>query len=286
MKFEGWQDIKRILLCLLAGVGMTITLKLFVYPGGLLPGGVTGLAVLLQTVFLKVWGVHIPFGPLNILLNVFPFILSYKKIGKKFTLFSAIPVATLSILTDVMPNITFTEDILLISVFGGIVSGITALPCLLARASSGGTDIISIYISERKQIDAWNYILAFNAVLLIIDGYLLGWDKALYSIIFQYATTQVVNLLYKRYKKNTLFIVTDSPKAITKVINTETDHSASEMRVMGCYKGQPKTMVYSVISSDELNRVLKKLKEADPDAFINVLKTDYLTGRFNIKPND
>ena len=88
------------------------------------------------------------------------------------------------------------SDMLLISVFGGIINGFSISLCLIAGATSGGTDFISIAISEKYHVDAFNYILIFNAVMLTADGFIFGWEKALYSIIFQYTSTQVINLIY------------------------------------------------------------------------------------------
>ena len=69
--------------------------------------------------------------------------------------------------------------------------------CLFGNATTGGTDFIAIFLSERKGMDAWNIVLGLNVLILGAAGYLFGWDKALYSIIYQYASTQVLHTLYK-----------------------------------------------------------------------------------------
>ena len=108
--------------------------------------------------------------------------------------------------------------------FGGIINGFSISLCLLGRATSGGTDFIAVAVSERRNVDAWNYILFGNAVMLVIAGFLFGWDKALYSILFQYASTQVVHLLNPRYKRTTLFIITDKADDIYAEIKDATHH--------------------------------------------------------------
>ena len=80
---------------------------------------------------------------------------------------------------------TITYDTLLISIFGGILGSAAISICLINGASGGGTDFISIYFSEKKGIDAWNYIFLGNVVILTTAGILFGFDKALYSIIYQ-----------------------------------------------------------------------------------------------------
>ena len=98
------------------------------------------------------------------------------------------------ILTDVMPVYVITYDILLISIFGGMISGAAVSMCLLMNATTGGTDFIAIYLSDKKGVDSWNMILGLNGIILLFAGFLFGWDKALYSIIFQYVSTQVLHI--------------------------------------------------------------------------------------------
>ena len=265
---------------------MAVNINTFVHTGGLLPGGFSGVALLIQSVLAKYAGISAPYGLLYLLLNLGPVILGFLKIGRKFTIYSCVTIATVSLLSDMIPSMVITYDVLLISIFGGLVNGFAILLCLQAQATSGGTDFISIFLSERFHVDGWNYVLGLNIVVLAIDGILFGWSKALYSIIFQFASTQVINLGYKRYKKNTLFIVTDHPEQVIGVINKNTTHGATEIRVTGAYEDAKRTMVYSVISGDELRAVRRGLHEADPKAFINVMRTDEIQGRFLIRPND
>lgn len=95
------------------------------------------------------------------------------------------------------------------------------------QCTSGGTDFIAIFLSEKYSIDSWNYIFAGNVVILGIAGALFGWDKALYSIIFQYTSTQVLHVLYKRYQKQTLIIVTKRPEDVYEAIAEITHHDAT-----------------------------------------------------------
>lgn len=122
-------------------------------------------------------------------------------IGRKFTLYSILTIILSSIFVDILPAYVFTQDAMLNSVFGGLINGFAISLCLNVGTTTGGTDFISIYLSQRKGIDAWNYILFGNVMLLILAGYLFGWSIALYSIIFQFCSTQAIQILYKRYKK-------------------------------------------------------------------------------------
>lgn len=158
--------------------------------------------------------------------------------------------------------------------------------CLHADATSGGTDFIAIYFSEKYGVDTWNYIFAANVVVLIIAGGLFGWNEALYSIIFQFTSTQLLRLLYKRYQKETLFIITAKPEEVYQSIREVTHHDATIFKGIGCYRKQECNMLYSVIGSDEIRIVVTKIREVDETAFINIMKTEQITGRFYKRPND
>ena len=279
-------DAGRIALCAAAGAVMSLNLVTFVHTGGLLPGGFSGLTLLLQHIFSEFAGIDIPYSPVYIAMNLVPAAICFKKIGKRFTLFSFVTIILTGVLTDIMPHYVITSDILLISVFGGIINGFAVSLCLMARATSGGTDFIAISVSEKYHVDAFNYILGFNAVLLTADGIMFGWDKALYSIIFQFTSTQVINIIYKRYKKNTLFIVTELPKDIAEAINRLTSHGATRISAHGTFNDSERQMIYSVVSTDELKPLLKEINRLDPNAFVNVVRTDRVTGRFYMTPND
>ena len=279
-------DGKRILFCILAGVMMSINYNTFVHTGELVPGGFAGFTLLLQQICKTYFHYNMPYGPVYIMANMFPIILSFRKIGKKFTIFSCVTIGTVSILTDLIPSYVITQDILLISIFGGMINGVAIMLCLMAGATSGGTDFISIYVSEKFHIDAWNYVLLFNAIILVVDGFLFGWDKALYSIIFQFVTTQILNSRYMHYKKMTLFIVTEYPEEIARALYKRTNHGATQLDAQGTAQGAPRRMLYTVINAEEINKVLKIIDNIDENAFVNVLRTEQLRGAFYMRPKD
>ncbi len=286
MKFNFKQDAKRVVVICIAAVLMAVNIKSFVRTGGLYPGGATGITILLQTIFERFFDIIVPYSVINLLLNAVPVYIGFRFIGKKFTLLSCLMIVLTSFLTDIIPAQVITYDILLISIFGGIINGLAISMCLMVSATSGGTDFISIYLSEKKGIDAWNMILGLNIVILSIAGLLFGWDKALYSIIFQYASTQILHILYKRYQKQTFFIVTDKPAEICDAIYTVSNHGATILEGKGSYEHCERNVVYSVVSREEAKKVVRAVRRTDGNAFVNQLKTDELSGHFYRKPTD
>ena len=281
-----FQMICRILVLSVASLLMAVNIDTFVHAGGLYPGGASGLTILVQRVVEMRFGVRLPYTVINIIFNAGPVYISYKYIGKKFTLLSVYTIMLTNILTDLLPDMAVTSDLLLISVFGGLVQGAAIALCLSVNATTGGTDFISIYLSEKKGVDSWNVVLGINAVILLAAGLLFGWEKALYSIIFQYVSTQVLHVLYKRYQQQTLLIVTEKPAEICAAIYDICHHGATVLEGEGSYEHEQRRIVYSVISSADLSGVMRGISRIDPGAFTNVIRTTQLSGHFYYKPQD
>ena len=259
---------------------MALNYKTFVLTGGLYPGGVAGLSMLLLRLFKDTFGLELPFSAVNILLNAFPVYIGFRFLGRRFTLFSCLLIIENGIFTDLIPAHIVTEDILLISIFGGIIDGAAVAVCLNSGTTSGGTDFISVFLSEKRGIDSFGIILGFNAVILSIAGLIFGWDKALYSIIFQYVTTAVIHALFKKYRQSTFFIVTQMPYEVCEAIDKVSGHGATILEGEGSYEHCERNVVYSVVSSAQSKKVLNAVREVDPQAFINEVKTEKVQGNF------
>ena len=279
-KAELIHEAKRYFFAIVASIIFALNINTFVHAGGLFPGGFTGITLLIQKIASTYFSIALPYSVINYSLNLFPIILGFRKIGIKFTSSSCLVIVLTGLLADFIPTFAVTYDVLLISIFGGIINGLAVSTCLYGGSSSGGTDFIAIYVGDKFGIDPWNYVLCFNAAILIIAGALFGWDAALYSIIFQFTSTQVVNLLHKKYKKMTLFVITEHPDEVYSSISLRTHHSATSFVGKGCYRGEEKNMIYSVVSSSEVKTMVQEIHKVDPDAFVNVIKTDYIEGKF------
>lgn len=280
------RDAVRLVVVLLAAFLMAMNINSFVNAGGLYPGGATGLTIIIQRIALKYFGVTLPYTPVNILMNAFPVYMGFRFIGKKFTTFSLIMVLACGFFVDLLPSYPVTYDPLLVAVFGGIVNAVAITMCLKVDATSGGTDFISIYLSQKKGIDAFPYILAANIVILGIAGYLFGWDKALYSMIFQYVSTQALHMLYRTYQQRTLFIITDMPDRVCSMIYATCGHGATLIDGEGSFAHRNKKIVYSIVSAADTRKLIPKIREIDPGAFINTIRTEEVMGNFYTRPRD
>ena len=274
----------RLALVTLASVIMAVNIKSFVEAGGLFPGGFNGLTLLIQRSLQQFAGVTLPFSLINFLLNAIPAIVSFRLIGKRFTLYSCLMIVLTSVLTDVIPSMPLTDDVLLICIFGGIINGLGMSLILNNNASSGGTDFIAMTLSAKYKISTFNYMLLFSAAVILTSGFLFGMDKALYSIIFQFCNTQVINTFYKKYHKKTLLIITEDPASISADILELTHHSSTIFKGMGFYSAHKKYLIYTVLSDSDVRKVRKQILAHYPGTFVSVLNSSDVIGNFYIQP--
>lgn len=277
---------KRLTLITLGAILMAFNINIFVHTANLFPGGLSGVTLLAQNASQKYFSISLPYSPIVLALNIVPVWIGFKFIGKRFTLYSLYMLVLSSLLVDFIPYWTITNDMLLCAIFGGLVSALSTYLCLLAGATSGGTDFIAIFISEKYSVDSWNYIFSFNAIMLVFAGLVSGWNEALYSILFQFTSTQFLNSVYKRYQKSTLWIITAKQAEVYNAIRAMTNHDATLFKGRGCYQGSERDLLYSVISYDEVRKVVKRIKQIDEQAFINVIRSHQIVGRFYRPPND
>ncbi|SDX31392.1 YitT family protein [Eubacterium barkeri] len=278
--------IFRLLLLTVSAILTAVNTKTFINAGNLFPGGVGGLTLLIQRIASTYFNTAIPYTPINILLNAIPVVIGFRYLGKKFTAYSCYTIVLAAVITDMIPPYVVTYDVLLISVFGGVIGGFASVLCLWADATAGGTDFISIFLSVRKGVDAWNILLGFNIAILMVAGFLFGWDQALYSILFQYAFTQVVKALYHKYQQQTLFVLTDKPREVSQAIYAVSQHGATILNGIGSYEQGQRHIVYSIVSRGEVRQIMNVIRQVDPKAFVNSIQTQVIQGYFYQKPTE
>ena len=282
---EEWQKHVTSLVCvLIASLIMSVNIKSFVRAGNLIPGGFTGLSLLLQRAANDFMGISLPYSFINIALNAVPAFIGFKMIGKKFTSYSVMMIILNSFLVDLKPVTPITYDPLLVSVFGGILNGLAIVIALYGKASSGGTDFIAVYLSNKLKKPSWNFVFGINVVILTTAGLLFGFEEAMYSIIFQFVSTQIIERFHQRDQKATLFIVTNKAELLEQELMSFTHHGVTRIEGQGCYLKENKAMLYTVVGADEVKDVIHLLKELDSSVFVNIVKSEGVTGRFYQEP--
>jgi uncharacterized membrane-anchored protein YitT (DUF2179 family) len=285
---------RRLILVLTGAMLMAFNIVTFVRASGLIPSGFNGIVILIQKICLQYGGFHIPFSIMLFILNAIPAAICFKYVGKKFTIYSIIMVIVCGLFTDWLPLILpaglfdyfSLKDPMLSAVFGGVINAFAISLCLYADATSGGTDLIAIFISERYRKDSWGYIFAGNCVVLSIAGIFFNLEMVLDSVIFQFATTMALTFLYRNYQQRTLLIITSKPDEVYAVIKKIANHAATSFDGVGKYESKHRVLLYSVVVSSMVKKLIPAIREVDSDVFINVLKTEMINGKFYIPPKD
>lgn len=277
------REVKSIILVALSAACMAFNINSFVNVVGLYPGGFNGIALLVQRAGASFFQVGIAFSLISYPLNILALLLSYKSLGRRFLIYTCLSVGLCGLLTDIIPALPITDDVLLASVFGGIINGVCISLAMIVGGSTGGLDILANVYGHKLNKDPWNITLGVNCLILLAAGLLFGWDKALYSIIFQYASTQIIHLLYKKYQQATLFIISDQYQQIYQTIMEHTHHSATVLDGTGCFTNEEKKLIYSVVSGQQVKSLIREIRKVDGKAFINIVKTTELDGRFIYK---
>jgi uncharacterized membrane-anchored protein YitT (DUF2179 family) len=278
--------IRTITIVIFSSLIYSISMNAFVDAGNLFPGGFSGICLLITRGLSTFMGINVSFSVLYFSLNILVTILVFKYVGKMFITYSILWFTCTSIFTSILPIYPLTQDQLLITVFGGILSGLGMAIALRNNASSGGVDFIAIYASSRFNVSTWNYVFIFNSFILLIAGVLFGWTQALYSIIFQFCSTQMINELHTRYKLKNLFIITSTPDEVCEAIFRNTRHGITKMRAEGAYSHSPRCFLFMTINAYQVNEVVDSILLADPKAFINVANSERIVGNYYQKPLD
>ncbi len=282
-KFEK-KDLKILFFVTLSAFIYSCGMNIFVKSGNLFPGGFAGISRLTSAILLEFFNINISFSVIYMALNVIVSALVFTRIGRKFMIFSIIQYLLVSLFTSVLPTILITEDLLLISVFGGLINGFAISLALQHNASSGGTDFIAIYFSSRFNISTWNYVFILNACVLTIAGLLFGWEKALYSIIFQFVSTQVVNTMHNRYKSTQLDIITNMPDEICNAVFHTCRHGITKIQCSGGFTNKEHWLLVIAVNTYQLDDVVKSIKRTDPHAFITLHSVEKVIGNYYQKP--
>ncbi|MBQ9328420.1 MAG: YitT family protein [Solobacterium sp.] len=280
----GKHDGYTILCVIIASLVYSFGMNRFVKPANLFPGGYGGIARLLSQTLLQYFHINLSFSIIYFALNIVTVCIVWKHIGPKFMIYSGLFFTLSSVFTALIPVEPITADILLVSVFGGVISGISMGVVLRNNASSGGTDFIAIWMSSKYNIPTWNYVMAGNAVILVLAGLLFGWDKALYSIIYQFVSTEIVNSMHQRYKYSRIEIVTSHPDEVCGAVFLACNHGITRMNAEGGFSHQERTCLILTVNTYQVNDVLRYIKAADARAFITISTVERVIGNYHQTP--
>ena len=185
----------------------TFVIQTFIRPSGLLSGGFTGIAILINDI-ASLYGGSFSISLGMLVLNIPVALLCSRSISPRFTFYSLMQVFLASLFLKVFQFQPLFDDPMLNVIFGGFLYGISIAIALNGNASTGGTDFIALYVSNKTGRSIWEHVFAGNVVILCIFGFMFGWIYAGYSILFQFISTRTVSSFHHRYERVTLQITT------------------------------------------------------------------------------
>lgn len=272
--------VKNLLVMLVGNFLIVLAINMFITPANLYTGGITGVAQLILTFVSSGFGINLSLGSVVFILNVPILYLAWKSIGKRFAILSMMAVVLQFILLELVPVGSFSEDILLNAVFGGVLVGAGAGMILKIGASTGGMDIVSQYISMKFDGSVGKYSFSINAVIILIAGLTQSWETALYTIISIYITSVLVDKIHTIHQNLTLYIVTTKEDEMIETILKHLYRGITVLEGRGAYTKNNKSVLMLVLSSYELYEVLALIKTVDEHSFTNIVRSEMVQGNF------
>ena len=269
---------------LLAGFLQAAIIQIFMRPMNLLSSGFTGLAILIENITSTFFGFTFSTSLGMLALNIPVALFCMKTISKRFVWFSLLQVATASFFLEILNFGPMFEDPLLNIIFGGFAYGLMTVIALKGNASTGGTDFIALWVSNKLGKSIWNYVFVFNATLIVIFGFMFGWEYAGYSILFQFISTKTIDSFYHRYERMTLQITTSKPDEVVHALVTHYRHGVSRVDGVGGYAGNKLSLLHTVVSSYEAQDIVALIRSVDDKVIVNAFKTEDFYGGFYLKP--
>lgn len=258
--------LQRALLITLGALLMSVGLEIFLVPNHVIDGGIVGISIILS--YLTSWKL----GLFIFILNIPFFFIGYKQIGKTFALSTLYGIIILSIGTTLLhPVPAFTQDILLASVFGGIVLGIGVGMVIRYGGSLDGTEILAILFNKKLPFSVGEIIMFFNLFILGSAGFVFSWDRAMYSLIAYFVAYKTIDITITGLDESkSVWIISDNARQIGDAIMNRLGRGVTYLHGEGAYSGDDKQVIFCVINRLEEAKLKEIVTESDETAFLAV----------------
>ncbi|MGX7149369.1 YitT family protein [Enterococcus ureasiticus] len=259
----------------------SVAMNFFYQPGNIYSSGITGLAQILTTLSTNVVGFKVPVSITLYALNIPLFFVAWRKIGKKFTIFTFLTVTLTSIFMQIVPQTSLSNDPIICAIFGGAVMGSGIGFALKNGLSSGGLDIFSITIRKKTGRSVGSISMYFNGLIIFVAGYLFGWQYMFYSALSIFVSGKVTDTVYTKQKKMQVMIITKNPDAVIDGIQQKMRRGITIIHeAEGAYRHDKQTLLLTVVTRFELPSLEAAMKESDPSAFVSISDNVKILGRF------
>ncbi|MCU0238873.1 MAG: YitT family protein [Pyrinomonadaceae bacterium] len=262
------ERIKSFLLILLGIASATFGLKGFLLPNNFLDGGAMGISLLLNLktgIELSVW---------IVLVNL-PFILAgYQQISKSFAIKTFIAIFVLALTVHFIDLPTFTNDKLLISIFGGFFLGAGIGLAIRGGCVIDGTEVLAIYVSKKSSLSVGDFIAIFNIILFLTAAFLINIETALYSMLTYFSASKTVDFIITGIEEYIgVTIVSEQTEEIRQTIINKLGRAVTVYKGEGGFgkKGEiigEKKILFSVVTRLEVQKLILEINKIDSEAFV------------------
>ncbi len=252
---------------------MSVSLNVFFEPNNIVIGGATGIGVIIKHLTKDFFEGGISLGVSNIIINVPLFIIAVKIFGIKFVGRSVIATFILSFnleATSWLP--AFYGDFVIISVCGGVLSGIGLALILRARATTGGSDLAASLIQNKfKHYTVAGVMLVIDIIIIFCGYFVFGISATMYAVISVFITSKIIDAILEGLSfAKAAFIISDKSEQIYELIFKELDRGATSIYAKGMFTKKDKNVLLCVVSHKEVFKLKEIAKNVDKNAFIMV----------------
>ncbi|WP_346235139.1 YitT family protein [Lysinibacillus telephonicus] len=256
----------RIFMVMIGAIVMAVGLELFLVPNNVMDGGIVGVSIIASHL------IGLPLGLFIFILNL-PFIfLGYKQIGKTFALTTALGITVLSVTTILLHHIhPFTSDLLLATVFGGIILGLGVGIVIRFGGCLDGTEVLAILFNKKLPFSVGEIILFINLIIFTVAGFVFTWEKAMYSIVAYYIAAKMIDIVVQGMEESkSVYIISDEIDEIGRAIMDRLGRGVTYLHGEGAYTGDNKKVIFCIITRLEESKMKEIVKSIDDNAFLAI----------------
>lgn len=260
--------VRDTLFIIVGALVQAFAMRLFLIPGLMVSGGISGAAQIIN--YFSGWpvGVMVLFGNLPL------FIIGWQYLGgTRFALRTALAVAFFSIFTDglafFLPSQGITPDPVLEAIYGGILLGVGLGLVYRGSGTSGGSDILGRILNHHRGISISQAYLLTDGAVVLASGFAFGWERALYGLMVIYISGLAAELVSEGNNIYRMaFIISDQHEKITSKVCGMLERGITILPGTGGYTGQERPVLYCVLTRAEINVLKTIVSEIDPHAFM------------------
>jgi uncharacterized membrane-anchored protein YitT (DUF2179 family) len=272
--------ILRTIAITIGAILMATGLEIFLVPNHVIDGGITGISIMLAHIIGWKLGIFI------FILNL-PFVyMGYKQLGKTFAFSTVYGIIVLSIFVSFFhPIPAFTDDILLATVFGGMILGMGVGIVIRNGGALDGTEILALVITKKVPFSVGQIIMFINIFILGAAGFVFSWDRAMYSLLaYVIASKAIDSVVAGLEESKSVWIISDEAEEIGNAINARLGRGVTYIKGQGAFTGDSKKVIFSIITRLEESKLTTIVEDIDPTAFLAIADiSEVRGGRFKKK---